>query len=105
MKKIVILLVAIISGFSSFAQRIHSVSAGPVIVTDLNNDVFYNNHPSGKTTATGDTLKLSHITTADTLTIYMVGTKDSGYVTGTNIWDDKAFAERYDYNDDTGKNM
>lgn len=54
-------------------------------------------HAAMRTTATGDTLTLSNITT-DSLVAYYVGNTDSGFVTGTNYYGDRGFAERYDFN-------
>ena len=55
-------------------------------------------NPYGKTTAVGSTDTLSNISDTATLTLYTSGTRDSGYVTGTDFWGDRAFAERYDFN-------
>ncbi len=103
MKKIVILFSAIFINTIGFAQRPSMVTAEPVHSFDPYHIISSAGDPHAKTTATGDTLTLKHITAADTIAIYRVSS--GGYATGTNAWNDKAFAERYDYNDDTGKNM
>jgi hypothetical protein len=102
MKKIFILFIAVLLCFNGFAQRIHSVTAHDMQVFDPH--TFAGTNLYGKTTATGDTAILKHITSTDTITVYKVG-NDSGYAAGTNYWGDKAFAERYDFTDDSGKNM
>ncbi len=65
------------SGFKAVAQEPHAVA---------------------KTTNTGDTVVLAHILSTDTINIYLAGT-DSGYVTGTDAYGDKGYAERYDATD------
>ena len=105
MKKIIILSVAILLSAYSFAQRIHSIQSQSINYVNQNGYGFHHSNTSAKTTANGDTAILKHISSTDTIKIYTVGTGDSGYVTGTNYWGDMAFAERYDYNDDSGRTM
>src|SRR5438045_6235579 len=102
MKKIFILFVAVLLCHNGFAQRIQSVTANDVQVYDLH--TFAGTNPYGKTTGAGDTEILKHITSTDTITVYKVG-RDSGYAAGINYWGDRGFAERYDFTDDSGKNM
>lgn len=79
--------------FIGFAQRTAHIINNPI------NSIADHPHTgaTSRTTAIGDTLILSHIFPADTLTIYSYGA-DSGYVTGTNAFGDMGFAERYDVN-------
>jgi Secretion system C-terminal sorting domain len=51
-----------------------------------------------RTTGGGDTTWFSNILATDTLTVYPVGSGDSGYYSGTNIYNDISFAERYKLN-------
>jgi hypothetical protein len=87
MKKVLLLTMATAVALSSFAEK------KGVIAKKVSQQ-----HIAAKTTATGDTVILEHIVSADTLAVYRAGT-DSGYVTGTNAFGDKGFAERYDAND------
>ena len=95
MKRSFILVIAVLVNVACFAQRIKSVHPQqlPADVTAV--------YASGgaKTTAPGDTYTLKNRPDTATKTIYLVGSRDSGYVTGTNYWGDKAFAERYDVTD------
>jgi len=97
MKKILTLSLLFISCYCSFAQRIQQIHAQPA-------SVYYPVESVGgmgaieRVTAAGDTFKLSHIPSSDTIVYYKIGVSDSGYVTGTNNWGDKAFAERYTIN-------
>ena len=97
MKKIFILIIVILVSISGFAQRSNHKYAMPVSSVNDGNVIFSNSTSNARTTATGDTLKLSNIAAADTLVIYTAGA-DSGYLTGTDYWGDQAFAERYDFN-------
>ena len=97
MKKFVILSIALIISTAGFAQRINNARAQPIHFFDAYTQSFANGTPSGRTTAVGDTFTLTHIGAEDTTLLYTVGS-DSGYVTGTNYWNDQAFAERYDFN-------
>ncbi|MCD6011987.1 MAG: Secretion system C-terminal sorting domain [Flavipsychrobacter sp.] len=99
MRNIAILSVLVLLSLNSFAQRAGKVQPEAIRMYDPLSGVLH----SAKTTVLGDTLTLSHIATTDSLTIYKLAS--GGYVTGTNFWGDKAFAERYDHTDDTGKNM
>jgi len=58
-----------------------------------------------KSTATGDTLTLSNISNTDTVRM-LYPSPAGGYTAGTNSYNDKAFAERYDFNhNDTSVNV
>ena len=99
MRNIYLLFVTLFLVSSANAQRIAKVSSCSVkAVAAASGD-----RSAARTTAAGDTLTLKHIAPADSLTIYKLDS--GGYVTGTNYWGDKAFAERYDFNDDTGRSM
>ncbi|NDC40324.1 MAG: T9SS C-terminal target domain-containing protein [Chitinophagia bacterium] len=70
------------------AQHARKITGGcSVVVT----------HPLMRTTGIGDTVTLNNIT-SDTLVAYPAGIADSGWVTGTNLFNDRGFAERYDFN-------
>ncbi|MBC7554457.1 MAG: T9SS type A sorting domain-containing protein [Taibaiella sp.] len=93
MKKIFLLFVTASVCGTAFAHRHYSKkSARPSFI----NTSKGHSSSTARTTSAGDTLRLSNIT-ADTLTVYGYG-KDSGYVTGNNIYNDKAFAEKYTFN-------
>ena len=85
MKKFFLFSIATTVALSSFAQK----SATTLVAHDRNT-----HRAAAKTTAVGDTITMSHILSTDTLTVYSVGL-DSGYVTGTDAYGDKGFAERY----------
>ena len=98
MKKIVLLTTAIVTSFSGFAQnRSAATPSGQKAISSIPS--FNVGNTLGKSTAEGDTFAFTHITTGDTVTFYYVGGSpyDSGYLNGTNAYDDKAFAERYDF--------
>lgn len=97
MRKTFILAIAILFSCTGFAQRIKNVHEQPVSFFDPSGLIFQNDISSARTTAAGDTFTLSHIPASDTIELYTVDS--GGYVTGTNFWGDKAFAERYDFND------
>jgi len=94
MRKLFILTIFILANISAFAQRTKVEYAQPV-----NSVVRINPYSAARTTAIGDTSILSNINPLDTLTIYPVSPGDTnGYVTGTNSYNDLAFAERYNIN-------
>ena len=91
MKKSILLFIAALSGTASFAQHAMSPHATRIQTN--------NHHIAAKTTAVGDTLSLTNIAASDTLVIYSLnGSDTAGYVTGTNMYDDMGFAEKYDFN-------
>ncbi len=51
-----------------------------------------------RTSGSGDTTWYTNFTYPDTLTVFQVASGDSGYYTGTNVYGDKGFAERYSLN-------
>jgi Secretion system C-terminal sorting domain len=93
MKKLYILTIALGMSMSVIAQKRSAVAE---TVTVVNKGVpSFNGGANLRTTAVGDTVTLYNIPDTATITLYKLGTIDSGYVTGTNYWGDKAFAERY----------
>ncbi len=51
-----------------------------------------------RTTATGDTVIMNNIPTSATdRVLYGIGAADSGYTSGTNVYNDRGFAERYSF--------
>lgn len=91
MKAVFLLLVSTFIIDNTFAQRTTTESCaqhnGPTASST-----------SWKTTRIGDTILLSNTATSDTLVAYKYGRRDSGYVTGTNVYNDLGFAERYSFN-------
>jgi hypothetical protein len=94
MKKIFILTVTLLLCFAGFAQRITHFHEQPVAAFDPSTPLA-THKAAAKTTAAGDTTLLRN-TATNTTTLYKLDS--GGYVTGTNFWGDKAFAERYDFN-------
>jgi hypothetical protein len=94
MKKISILTITLLLCFAGFAQRITHFHEQPISSFDPST-ALATPKAAAKTTAAGDTLILRN-TASDTTTLYRLDS--GGYVTGTNFWGDKAFAERYDFN-------
>lgn len=84
MKQTVLILLSLVLGTAANAQR-HAYRTHNI-----------NPQTAVKTTAVGDTLVLSNINSADTLTMYSY--PEGGYVTGPNAFGDRGFAERYDIN-------
>ena len=101
MKKLYILTIALGVSMSVSAQK-RSAVAETVTVVNQGGSVF-SGGANLRTTAVGDTVTLFNIPDTALITLYKLGTIDSGYVTGTDYWGDKAFAERYV--NDSGKNM
>ncbi len=97
MRNFFILIIAVLFSFSTFAQRVKNIQEQSIQWVNSGEANLLQGMPSARTTAIGDTFTLSHTPASDTITTYTVG-HNSGYVTGTNLWNDKAFAERYDFN-------
>jgi len=49
-----------------------------------------------RATASGDTVYMTHIAPSDTISLYQLS-RDSGFVAGMDSYNDKGFAERYDF--------
>lgn len=98
MKKLLLVSAAIALGTTGFAQNRGPVTASDKTVS-LQLPAFNMTNVLGKSTGDGDTFATSHILTGDTVTFYYGDSSpyDSGFVTGTNAYGDKGFAERYDY--------
>jgi len=93
MKKLLLLTIGTGLTFGAFAQRTATVSAKNITAPAIKDN------SAARTTAYGSTYEISHITTADTLALYIVGTNaDSGYCAGMDIYGDQSYAERYDFN-------
>lgn len=97
MKKILILISGILCSGTGFAQRMHvrEVPATVYGTPDQYSGVLVE---VAKSTGIGDTFTLKHYTALDTFKYYQAGLHDSGYANGMNVWNDSAFAERYDIN-------
>ena len=95
MKKISGLLLLTIISCYAIASRKTSNHIAPVQNAE---GILTNNTIGYKTTNIGDTTMLSNMAANDTLVIYKVGSQDSGYATGTNIYNDMGFAERFAFN-------
>ncbi|XZF14032.1 T9SS type A sorting domain-containing protein [Chitinophagaceae bacterium MMS25-I14] len=100
MKKMFLLLIAGAVSLTGFARRNtpHTQQKQPVSTASLQN-IHQLAGTANKATGDGDTLELANITGTDTITAYTVGsTADSGFITGPNVYGDRGFAERYDFN-------
>ena len=96
MKNIFILVLVALLSFpcvNSFAQTMKTTYPQVVQSADRNGHAFSS---GARTTAVGDTIVLSNVTTADTLALYAADS--GGYATGTDYWGDQAFAELYTFN-------
>ncbi len=99
MRKLFILAIALSINIVAFAQRVIHTRATDINSINNSGFIFGQNNSNARITAVGDTLVLSNIPAADTpLVIYSAGISDSGYLTGTDIYGDQGFAERYDIN-------
>ncbi len=96
MKKVLIFTVSTIVGFSAFAKKQAVIS--PQKQSNSAAGASYHGAASfSKTTAAGDTIAMAHFSLADTPTLYYASSRDSGFVSGTDAYGDKGFAERYDF--------
>jgi hypothetical protein len=85
--------------FSSFAQKTVAIHASKSLNASndfANLDANTGLTVSHRTTAPGDTVYMTHIGDADTISLYYLS-NDSGFVAGMDAYGDKAFAERYDF--------
>ena len=99
MRKLFILAIALSINTVAFAQRVIHTRATDINSINNSGFTFGQYNSSARITAVGDTLVLSNIPATDTpLVIYSAGISDSGYLTGTDIYGDQGFAERYDIN-------
>lgn len=89
MKKYLFCALAAASSLAGYAQA-HKAGASYLLHTA--------GAPAARTTAIGDTLALRNFPVADTLHVYTTDSVNGGYTTGTNLWNDQAFAERYTFN-------
>lgn len=96
MKQSLLFTLALAAGTSCFAQQ------RPVNPTPQEKPVEFRSAITGlaaKTSAVNDTFAVRNYSTQDTMALYvpdMAAPYDSGMVSGTNAWGDKAFAERFD---------
>ncbi len=97
MKSFILFCATLITG-SCFAQRPMNGHLSAAVSTTTT---------GARTTATGDTVTLSNIAATDTVRmLYRHAAPGNGYTTGTNSYNDRAFAERYDFNhNDTSVNV
>ena len=98
MRKLVILAIALSINITAFGQRV--LHTTPIDINSFNdcNFSFLHGSSSFRTTGFGDTSVLSNIPVSSSLVIYPAGVSDSGYLTGTDIWNDVGFAESYSIN-------
>ena len=97
MKKIFLLFVAISLCPAGFSQHIAKTHLRDIKTKNTINTLH--SVLAARTTGVGSTDTLTNIAATDTLTVYTLGSGiDSGYVTGTNIFGDMGFAERYTFN-------
>ena len=97
MKYLILFLPVLLTSINSFAQR--RVSANCTSAQSPSDRISGHSHE--RITGVGDTTTMTNINFGDPLTIYYCGSgeaADSGYATGTNAYNDLAFAERYDFN-------
>ena len=97
MRKNLLVAIAAVSGFHVSAQKMmHGHFPHPVTTAQITTITTTNTQHKG--TAAGSTYTLSNIPATDTArTIYSHTGAGSGYVTGTNSYNDKGFAERYSF--------
>jgi hypothetical protein len=87
MKKIITILAAALVSIGANAQR------------SMHGHIPVNPTISEKPAAIGDTLTMSNIAATNTTRVlYAITPSGSGYTTGTNVYNDKGFAERYTFN-------
>lgn len=87
MKKIITLLAAALISEGANAQR------------SMHGHIAVRPTTAEKPTALGDTLAMSNIAATNTTRVlYAITPVGSGYTTGTNVYNDKGFAERYTFN-------
>ena len=98
MRKLFILVITLSINIAAFAQR--PVHAAAHDISSFNNCdfSFVHGNPYARSTAVGDTFVLSNTPAGDSLVIYSAGVSDSGYLTGTDVWNDIGFAENYTIN-------
>ena len=98
MKKTLLIAITAITALPVFANRKHATPARTATST-VNNSGYILDGARMKTTAAGDTLILRNVAATDTPTLYYAGMlgRDSGYVSGMDVYGDQGFAERYDF--------
>jgi hypothetical protein len=99
MRKLFILIWGLGAAINGMAQRTSgSYKLAPE--GTVSNRIFLNNSSAtARTSGLGGTDTLSNVTDLTTATIYYAGTgSDTGYVSGTDIFGDMGYAERYDFN-------
>jgi hypothetical protein len=98
MKKLFLLTITAGLALSSFAQVAKRPFSGAYTTKTFTAPAIEN--ALYKTTTVGAVDTLSHITAADTIAVYDAGNagSDSGYVSGMDEYEDRGYAERYDFN-------
>jgi len=98
MKKILLFSVITVSSVVGYAQRVSVGNCEKQTHPVNNSSGFSTANIFERTTASGDTEVLSNVPVTDTPTLYYAGmTTDSGYISGTDVYGDMGFAERYDF--------
>lgn len=98
MRKLLLLTISILTGVAGFAQRTGIHQYLPINSATTTSYIFPHS-TTARTTSVGDSIALSNIPSGDPIVVYHAGTGDTqGYLTGTDVWEDQAFAERYDFN-------
>jgi hypothetical protein len=95
MKKVYILIIAMLVSACGFAQRAFNSHAEALSAINPYEQLFSNAGTTARTTEIGDTLIMRNIPDAGTLVLYTAGVRDSGYLTGTDYANDLGFAEHY----------
>jgi hypothetical protein len=96
MKKTFLLFIAAYISTSCFAQRTVHTYATPT--QSINSGLPATTGTTSRTTAVGDTLTLTNIAPLDPLTLIQYVSGATGFVAGTNSYNDMGFAERYYFN-------
>ena len=96
MKKLFLLSIAGMFSVGAFAQSAPVRKAHAVPVAHQGSTTAHLSH--SRTTAGGSVDTLGHISGTDTLANYIVGANaDSGYCSGSVVFEDMGYAERYDF--------
>jgi len=105
MKKLFILILITLVCTASFAQRNITPYAQPLNTINPYDHLFSVSGSTARTTEIGDTVILRNIPDSSILVLYNAGSRDSGYVTGTDYLGDQGFAEHYYINGDDSSLM
>jgi len=91
MRYFFIFLFVVLSSVDGFAQRVRNIQEYDIPVAD---EAVVPGLTGARTSAISDTFILPQMLAADTV---LYGVAGGGYVTGTDKWEDKSFAEYYNF--------